>query len=120
MTGWEIPSWKPNGSWLASSSVLSWVTSLMPSSANRRVNRIDGDDKDYGYIVDYRDLFNSLERAITDYTGQRPPRRTCARRITLAQHTTVASEHRTIAERRSVRSDIAMVAPRDAPEPDSP
>ena len=25
-----------------------------------RVNRLDGDDKDYGYIVDYRDLFNSL------------------------------------------------------------
>ena len=33
-----------------------------------RVNRLDGDDKDYGYIVDYRDLFNSLESAITDYT----------------------------------------------------
>jgi type I restriction enzyme R subunit len=26
-----------------------------------RVNRLDGDDKDYGYIVDYRDLFNSLD-----------------------------------------------------------
>ena len=34
-----------------------------------RVNRLDGDDKDYGYIVDYRDLFNSLEDAITDYTS---------------------------------------------------
>lgn len=34
-----------------------------------RVNRLDGDDKRYGYIVDYRDLFNSLERAITDYTS---------------------------------------------------
>ncbi len=34
-----------------------------------RVNRLDDDDKDYGYIVDYRDLFNSLESAITDYTG---------------------------------------------------
>lgn len=34
-----------------------------------RVNRLDGDDKDYGYIVDYRDLFSSLESAITDYTG---------------------------------------------------
>ena len=34
-----------------------------------RVNRLDGDDKDYGYIVDYRDLFNSLESAIADYTG---------------------------------------------------
>ena len=34
-----------------------------------RVNRLDGDDKDYGYIVDYRDLFNSLEKSIKDYTG---------------------------------------------------
>lgn len=34
-----------------------------------RVNRLDGDDKDYGYIVDFRDLFNSLESAITDYTS---------------------------------------------------
>lgn len=34
-----------------------------------RVNRLDGDDKDYGYIVDYQDLFNSLEHAITDYTS---------------------------------------------------
>ena len=33
-------------------------------------NRLDGDDKDYGYIVDYRDLFNSLSKAITDYTGE--------------------------------------------------
>lgn len=34
-----------------------------------RVNRLDGEDKDYGYIVDYRDLFHSLETAITDYTS---------------------------------------------------
>jgi type I restriction enzyme R subunit len=34
-----------------------------------RVNRLDGDDKEYGYIVDYQDLFNSLEGAITDYTS---------------------------------------------------
>ncbi len=34
-----------------------------------RVNRLDGDDKEYGYIVDYQDLFNSLEDAITDYTS---------------------------------------------------
>ncbi|MGN0096395.1 MAG: type I restriction endonuclease subunit R [Corynebacterium sp.] len=33
-----------------------------------RVNRLDGEDKTYGYIIDYRDLFNSLESAITDYT----------------------------------------------------
>jgi len=34
-----------------------------------RVNRLDGDDKDYGYIVDYKDLFKSLAGAITDYTS---------------------------------------------------
>ena len=35
-----------------------------------RVNRLDGDDKEYGYIVDYRDLFRSLERSIQDYTSE--------------------------------------------------
>ena len=35
-----------------------------------RVNRLDGDDKEYGYIIDYRDLFKSLERSISDYTGE--------------------------------------------------
>lgn len=34
-----------------------------------RVNRLDGDDKEYGYIVDYKDLFNHLEGAIDDYTS---------------------------------------------------
>ena len=34
-----------------------------------RVNRLDGDDKQYGYIVDYKDLFKSLERSISDYTS---------------------------------------------------
>ena len=34
-----------------------------------RVNRLDGEDKEYGYIVDYKDLFRSLERSIQDYTG---------------------------------------------------
>ena len=35
-----------------------------------RVNRLDGDDKDYGYIVDYRDLFKSLREAVDEYTGE--------------------------------------------------
>lgn len=35
-----------------------------------RVNRLDGDDKNYGYIVDYKDLFKSLERSIQDYTSE--------------------------------------------------
>jgi type I restriction enzyme R subunit len=35
-----------------------------------RVNRLDGDDKEYGYIIDYKDLFNSLDRAIKDFTAE--------------------------------------------------
>lgn len=35
-----------------------------------RVNRLDGDDKEYGYIIDYRDLFKSLEKSIKDYTSE--------------------------------------------------
>jgi type I restriction enzyme R subunit len=35
-----------------------------------RVNRLDGEDKEYGYIIDYKDLFRSLESAIKDYTGE--------------------------------------------------
>lgn len=34
-----------------------------------RVNRLDGEDKEYGYIIDYKDLFKSLEGAVNDYTG---------------------------------------------------
>jgi type I restriction enzyme R subunit len=34
-----------------------------------RVNRLDGDDKEYGYIIDYKDLFKSLEGSIKDYTS---------------------------------------------------
>ena len=35
-----------------------------------RVNRLDGDDKEYGYIIDYKDLFKSLDKAISDYTQE--------------------------------------------------
>lgn len=35
-----------------------------------RVNRLDGEDKDYGYIVDYKDLFKSLSKAVKDYTSE--------------------------------------------------
>lgn len=34
-----------------------------------RVNRLDGEDKDYGYIVDYKDLFKSLSKAVKEYTS---------------------------------------------------
>jgi len=35
-----------------------------------RVNRLDGEDKDYGYIIDYKDLFGSLETAYNDFTSK--------------------------------------------------
>lgn len=35
-----------------------------------RVNRLDGDDKEYGYIIDYKDLFGSLETAYNDFTSK--------------------------------------------------
>jgi type I restriction enzyme R subunit len=45
-----------------------------------RTNRLDGDDKDFGFIVDYKDLFKKVEKAIAVYTseldhsaGGRPP-----------------------------------------------
>lgn len=34
-----------------------------------RVNRVNGEEKKYGHIVDYKDLFNSIQTAITDYTS---------------------------------------------------
>lgn len=34
-----------------------------------RVNRLDGSGKEYGYIIDYKDLFNSLQSSIRDYTS---------------------------------------------------
>ena len=35
-----------------------------------RVNRVDNDSKEYGYIIDYKDLFKDLQQSITDYTSQ--------------------------------------------------
>jgi type I restriction enzyme R subunit len=34
-----------------------------------RVNRLDGEDKEYGYVIDYKDLFKSLKQAVEDYTS---------------------------------------------------
>jgi type I restriction enzyme R subunit len=34
-----------------------------------RTNRLDGDDKDYGHIVDYKQLFNNVQNAIAVYTS---------------------------------------------------
>jgi type I restriction enzyme R subunit len=35
-----------------------------------RTNRLDGEDKDFGYIVDYKDLFRKVEKAIAVYTSE--------------------------------------------------
>jgi type I restriction enzyme R subunit len=35
-----------------------------------RVNRLDGEDKDFGYIVDYKDLFKKVENALSVYTSE--------------------------------------------------
>ena len=34
-----------------------------------RVNRLDSDDKQFGYIVDYKDLFKKVENAVAVYTS---------------------------------------------------
>lgn len=34
-----------------------------------RVNRTEKEDKEFGYIIDYKDLFDSLNQSITDYTS---------------------------------------------------
>jgi type I restriction enzyme R subunit len=35
-----------------------------------RTNRLDGEDKDFGYIVDYKNLFEKLDNAISVYTSE--------------------------------------------------
>ncbi|PKP33330.1 MAG: restriction endonuclease subunit R [Bacteroidetes bacterium HGW-Bacteroidetes-16] len=35
-----------------------------------RVNRLDGEDKSFGYIVDYKDLFKKVEDAVAVYTSE--------------------------------------------------
>lgn len=35
-----------------------------------RTNRLDGDDKDFGFIVDYKDLFKKVEKAISVYSSE--------------------------------------------------
>ena len=35
-----------------------------------RVNRLDGEDKEYGCVIDYKDLFRSLEKSVQDFTEE--------------------------------------------------
>ena len=37
-----------------------------------RVNRLDGEEKDFGYIVDYKHLFSELKDALATYTSDNP------------------------------------------------
>jgi len=65
-----------SGSWWTSSSrastprlpptLLDGCATTVRSRPTCRVNRLDGEDKEYGYIIDYKDSFNSLEGAIAD------------------------------------------------------
>ena len=34
-----------------------------------RVNRVEAEDKTYGYVVDYKDLFGNIKKAMEDYTS---------------------------------------------------
>jgi type I restriction enzyme R subunit len=34
-----------------------------------RVNRVEGEDKTYGYIIDYKDLFGNIKKAMEEYTS---------------------------------------------------
>lgn len=35
-----------------------------------RTNRLDGEDKEFGYIIDYKDLFKKVEKAISVYSSE--------------------------------------------------
>ncbi len=38
-----------------------------------RTNRLDGDDKDYGHIVDFKELFGDVQQAIAVYSSEAHP-----------------------------------------------
>jgi type I restriction enzyme R subunit len=42
-----------------------------------RTNRLDGEDKDYGYIVDYKELFTKVQDAIAVYTSDELDTESC-------------------------------------------
>lgn len=42
-----------------------------------RTNRLDGEDKDYGHIVDYKELFSKVQNAIAVYTSDELDTETC-------------------------------------------
>jgi type I restriction enzyme R subunit len=42
-----------------------------------RTNRLDGDDKDYGHIVDFKELFDNVQNSIAVYTSDELDTETC-------------------------------------------
>ncbi|MEX2382688.1 MAG: HsdR family type I site-specific deoxyribonuclease [Opitutales bacterium] len=42
-----------------------------------RTNRLDGDDKDYGHIVDFKELFENVQNSIAVYTSEELDTETC-------------------------------------------
>jgi len=42
-----------------------------------RTNRLDGEDKDYGHVVDYKELFSKVQDAIAVYTSDELDTETC-------------------------------------------
>jgi type I restriction enzyme R subunit len=42
-----------------------------------RTNRLDGDDKDYGHIVDFKELFQEVQNSIAVYTSEELDTETC-------------------------------------------
>jgi len=42
-----------------------------------RTNRLDGDDKDYGHIVDFKELFQAVQNSIAVYTSEELDTETC-------------------------------------------
>ncbi|MDO9612730.1 MAG: HsdR family type I site-specific deoxyribonuclease [Serpentinimonas sp.] len=42
-----------------------------------RTNRLDGEDKDYGHVVDYKELFSHVQNAIAVYTSDELDTETC-------------------------------------------
>jgi type I restriction enzyme R subunit len=42
-----------------------------------RTNRLDGEDKDYGHVVDYKELFSKVQNAIAVYTSDELDTETC-------------------------------------------
>ena len=78
-----------------------------------RVNRLDGEDKEYGYIIDYKDLFKSLERV--DHRLHRRGLRRLRRRRTSRGCSRTGWSRAASDSRRRARSVKALCEPVEPP-----